>query len=82
MTAAEKKSPEMRADEALEREVMESGAGFLERPYSRYRFHAGYLTGYREAMESVEKIVCRPMGSNADKVRDLYDLIEQIKGGS
>lgn len=37
------KSDEERADEALEKQF--DGTGFLEKPYSRYRYHNGYLAG-------------------------------------
>jgi len=46
-----KKQLEELADLALEKEVYESGAGFLERPYSRYRYHAGFMAGASAAYE-------------------------------
>lgn len=39
------------ADAALEAD--ESGCGFLEKPYRRYRFHNGYIKGATEAMEKI-----------------------------
>ena len=47
------KTKEQMADEALEKEVVESGSGFLEKPYSRYRFHNGFLVGF-EACEKIK----------------------------
>lgn len=42
------------ADEALEKEVDESGRGFLERPYNRYRFHNGFIAGHESRDKEVE----------------------------
>lgn len=56
MTPELNEKMEKLADAALESEVYESGKGFLERPYTRYRFHNGFLAGAEAMFKELEEL--------------------------